>query len=128
LFQTHCGNCHQIKNQGAKLGPQLDGIGGRGLERLLEDILDPNRNVDQAFRSTVLNLKDGKLVTGLFLRQEGKILVLADDKGKEVRIPEDSVERRSVSPMSPMPGNFAEQIPERDFYHLVAYLLGQQAK
>jgi putative heme-binding domain-containing protein len=128
LFQTHCGNCHQIKNQGAKLGPQLDGIGGRGLERLLEDILDPNRNVDQAFRSTVLNLKDGKLVSGLFLRQEGKILVLADDKGKEVRIPEDTVERRALSPQSPMPGNFAEQISERDFYHLLAYLLPQRAK
>jgi putative heme-binding domain-containing protein len=128
LFQTHCGICHQIKNQGTKLGPQLDGIGNRGLERLLEDILDPNRNVDQAFRSTVLNLKDGKLVFGLFLRQEGKILVLADDKGKEVRIPEDNVERRSVSPMSPMPANFVEQIPERDFYHLLAYLLEQRAK
>jgi putative heme-binding domain-containing protein len=128
LFQTHCGICHQIKNQGAKLGPQLDGIGNRGLERLLEDILDPNRNVDQAFRSTVLNLKDGKLVSGLFLRQEGKILVMADDKGKEVRIPEENVERRSMSPQSPMPANFAEEIPERDFYHLLAYLLGQRAK
>ncbi len=128
LFQTHCGNCHQIKNQGAKLGPQLDGIGSRGLERLLEDILDPNRNVDQAFRSTVLNLKNGQVISGLFLRREGKILVLADEKGKEVRIPEDSVETRSVSPLSPMPGNFAEQMPERDFYHLMAYLLRQRVK
>jgi putative heme-binding domain-containing protein len=128
LFQTHCGVCHQIKNQGAKLGPQLDGIGNRGVERLLEDILDPNRNVDQAFRSTVLNLKDGNLVSGLFLRQEGKILIVADEKGKEVRVPEENVERRSVSPLSPMPGNFAEQIPERDFYHLLAYLLEQRAK
>ena len=128
LFQTHCGACHQIKNQGAKIGPQLDGIGTRGLDRLLEDILDPSRNVDQAFRSTILNLKDGKSVSGLFLRQEGKILILADDKGKEVRIPEENVERRSVSPQSPMPANFAEEIPERDFYHLLAYLLGQRVK
>jgi len=28
----------------------------------LEDILDPNRNVDQAFRTTQLALKDGRVV------------------------------------------------------------------
>ena len=36
--------------KGAKVGPQLDGIGTRGLDRLMEDILDPNRNVDQTLR------------------------------------------------------------------------------
>src|SRR5262249_24103592 len=52
VFEKSCANCHQIANKGAKIGPQLDGIGNRGLERVLEDVLDPNRNVDQAFRST----------------------------------------------------------------------------
>jgi hypothetical protein len=28
-----------------------------------------------------------------------------------------------VSPLSPMPANFAEQVPEADFHHLMAYLL-----
>src|SRR5262249_37752211 len=71
VFAKHCAACHQISNQGAKLAPQLDGIGIRGLDRLLEDILDPSRNVDQAFRSTKLLLTNGQLVSGLFLRQEG---------------------------------------------------------
>ena len=35
-----------------EIAPHLDGIGNRGLERLLEDVLDPNRNVDQLFRAT----------------------------------------------------------------------------
>ena len=65
---------------------QLDGIGVRGVDRLLEDILDPNRNVDQAFRTTQLALKDGQLIAGLLLREEGEVLVLADAQGKEVRI------------------------------------------
>ncbi len=127
IFEKHCAACHQIANKGAKIGPQLDGIGVRGLERILEDTLDPNRNVDQAFRSTTLVLSDGRLVTGLLLRQDGTVLVLADNTGKEVRVPAAEVLERLVSPLSPMPANFAEQIPEGDFYHLLAFLLAQRS-
>ena len=64
VFKTNCGNCHQLGGEGAKVGPQLDGVGIRGLDRLFEDILYPSRNVDQAMRSTILSLKDGRNVTG----------------------------------------------------------------
>jgi putative heme-binding domain-containing protein len=127
VFEKNCANCHQIANKGSKIGPQLDGVGIRGVDRLLEDILDPNRNVDQAFRATTLVLKDGQSITGLLLKEEGEVLVLADDKGKEVRVPKKMVEEKSVSPLSPMPANLVDQIAEADFYHLLAYLLEQRA-
>jgi len=127
-FEKNCAACHQIKNQGSKIGPQLDGIGIRGLERLLEDILDPNRNVDQAFRATTLTLKNGQIVGGLFLRQDGAVLVMADAKGKEVRVPHDDVDERAVSQLSPMPANFGDQIAAPELYHLLAFLLEQRVK
>jgi putative heme-binding domain-containing protein len=128
IFQKHCANCHQIANQGAKIGPQLDGIGIRGLERLLEDVLDPNRNVDQAFRTTVITTKDGKTINGLFLREEGNIVILADAQGKDVRIEKGQIDDRAFSPLSPMPSNFAELMTEPEFHHLMAFLLSQRAK
>jgi putative heme-binding domain-containing protein len=128
LFQKHCANCHILANQGAKIGPQLDGVGIRGLERLLEDILDPSRNVDQAFRATTLELDNGQFVTGLLLREEGKVLVLADNLGKEVRIEGSKVANRTVGQLSPMPANFAELVTEGEFHHLMAYLLEQRVK
>ena len=39
----------------------------------------------------------------------------------------ERVDARLVSQMSPMPANFAEQLAEPDLYHLLAYLLAQQA-
>ena len=127
-FTKNCAICHQIGNEGTKIGPQLDGIGGRGLDRLLEDILDPSRNVDAAFRTTIVTLKDGKNLSGLVLREEGAILVLADDKGKEVRVAKDDIDEKRTSQLSPMPANVADIISEKDFYDLMAYLLTQQAK
>lgn len=128
VFKTNCANCHQLAGEGAKVGPQLDGIGVRGLDRLLEDILDPSRNVDQALRATVLNLKDGKSLTGLVLREEGELIVMADNLGKEVRVPKSEVDERRTSLLSPMPANFNETIKEEDFHHLMAFLLEQRPK
>ena len=128
VFVKNCANCHQVAGQGAKIGPQLDGVGVRGLDRLLEDVLDPNRNVDQAFRQTMLTLKNGQVLAGLLLKEEGEVLVLADSQGKELRTSKNAVEERSTSQVSPMPGNFAEQIPEAEFHNLLAYLMTLESK
>jgi putative heme-binding domain-containing protein len=126
VFEKHCGICHQLGGQGAKVGPQLDGIGSRGLDRLMEDVLDPNRNVDQSFRVTTLGLKNGQVVSGLLLREEGEVLIVADAQGKENRVPKSSVDERSISPMSPMPANLTEQIATDDFNRLMAFLLSRR--
>jgi putative heme-binding domain-containing protein len=127
LFKTHCSACHKIGDVGQKVGPQLDGIGQRGPDRLLEDILDPNRNVDGAFRATIVVTTGGVTITGLKLRDEGRVLVLVDTQGKEQRIPAGEIEESNISPISPMPSNFAETILEQDFHHLLAFLLSQTA-
>ncbi len=128
LFAKSCAACHQVGGQGGKVGPNLDGVGSRGPERLCEDVLDPNRNVDAAFRSRTLRLADGRAVSGLMLRVEGKVIVMADADGKEVRVPEADVESNVVTALSPMPANFDAVIPEADFPHLLAYLLELKAK
>lgn len=128
VFNKTCAACHKLGDQGKKIGPELDGIGNRGLDRLLEDLLDPSRNVDQAFRSTILATTDGRALTGLALREEGQVLVLADSQGKEQRVPTGEIAERSISPLSPMPANLLDVLMEADFYHLVGYLLQQRQK
>lgn len=128
LYEKHCAACHQLAGKGTKVGPQLDGIGARGTEKLIEDILDPNRNVDPNFRTTRLTLKNGMELTGLLLREEGEVVVLADNMGKEVRVEKRQIEEKTISPLSPMPANWSEQIPERDFADLLGYLLRQRGK
>lgn len=127
VFAQTCAVCHQIGGQGNVVGPQLDGIGSRGLERILEDVLDPNRNVDRAFRTHLLVLKDGEVISGLPRREEGEILVLADSTGKEISIPKKNIQQRRESESSLMPENFAEVIPREDFDHLLAFLLSKGA-
>jgi putative heme-binding domain-containing protein len=125
VFKQHCAACHQLGGEGKKVGPQLDGIGARGAARLFEDILDPNRNVDAAFRTTAIVTMDGRLITGLVQRREGAVLVLADSKGESIAIPEGEIDEQALSNISLMPSNFHEVIPPQDLAELVAELLRQ---
>ncbi len=65
LYEKNCQNCHKLRGVGQLIGPQLDGVGPRGHERLAEDILLPNRNVDKAFRMTSILMDDDRVLTGL---------------------------------------------------------------
>ncbi len=126
LFSVNCAPCHQIEGVGGLVGPQLTGVGNRGLDRLCEDILDPNRNVDKAFRQTLLTLKDGEVISGLLRREEGGLVVLADATGKEFSLRKADIQERRESETSLMPDNFGEVISQGDFNHLMAYLLSQK--
>jgi len=127
VFTKNCAACHRLADRGGLIGPQLDGVGQRGPERLLEDILDPSRNVDEAFRTTTVTLADGRVVSGLQLREEGAHIVFADATGKEVLVPKEEIEETATSPVSPMPANMIDQVGEANLPHLIAYLLQQAA-
>jgi putative heme-binding domain-containing protein len=126
VFARNCAVCHAIEGKGGALGPQLDGIGGRGPDRLLEDILDPNRNVDRAFRMNVITLKNGNVVTGLPRREEGAQLVLADAAAQETRVTIADIAERKETETSLMPPTFGDLIPPAELNDLLAFLLGKK--
>lgn len=123
LFTRNCAVCHQVAGKGKKVGPNLDGIGIRGLDRLIEDILAPSRNVDVAFRATTVLKTDGKTISGLSKGLDGARLVLINSKGEQISIPEGEIEDQVTSRRSPMPDNIDEILTEEQFRDLVAWLL-----
>jgi putative heme-binding domain-containing protein len=123
VFEKNCAVCHQMNGKGAVVGPQLDGVGTRGLERLIEDVLDSNRNVDPAFRATNLTLKDDTAITGLLRREEGEVIVFADTTGKEISVRKSDIAERRESELSLMPSNFGDLLTVQELNDLLAFLL-----
>jgi len=126
VYAKNCAQCHQLGGEGKLVGPQLDGIGNRGVERVIEDILDPNRNVDPAFRYSNVTLKDTTLITGLQKREEGETLVFVDTTGKEVTVAKKQIKGRAESSLSIMPSNFGEIIPAEEFNQPLAFLMASK--
>jgi putative heme-binding domain-containing protein len=127
IFEKHCATCHAVQGKGTQIGPQLDGVGGRGLARLMEDVLDPNRNVDPAFRTITLVMSDGRIVSGLKRRNEGQTLILVNNEGKEFEVGESDIEARQQTALSLMPSNFGETLGQAEVRDLVAFLLTLRA-
>jgi putative heme-binding domain-containing protein len=123
IFAKHCAACHKIGDEGAIIGPQLDGVGIRGLDRLLEDIIDPSRNIDSAFRSTTIVTTSGNAVTGLIRRKLAGIVVLADQTGKEIEIAEAEIDLQLASRVSLMPSGLTQSLGDEGLRDLVGYLL-----
>ena len=79
LFQDHCVRCHQMAGQGKTIGPQLDGISERGVSRLLEDVVDPSRNVAEGFKNQVIRLKNGAIRMGFPAEEDDESILLMDE-------------------------------------------------
>lgn len=126
IFAKNCGVCHQIKKEGGLIGPQLDGIGNWGLSALATKILDPNRNITENFRNYNITLKNGQTITGLYRREEGQSLVLANQLGEEFTLAKAEIEDQVVSKYTLMPDNFPTVLDENEFDELLVYLLNQK--
>jgi putative heme-binding domain-containing protein len=121
-FRTHCASCHRIGNEGKVVGPQLDGAGNRGIDRLCEDILDPHRAVDPNFRMHIITMKDGTVHAGLIRSSDKDSLTLVNAAGEEATLARSAMQNDNVTNLSLMPATFAQSIPETDFHHLLAWL------
>ncbi len=123
VFATHCATCHRFRDTGGTLGPTLDGSESRTIARLVEDILDPGRNVDPAFRLTTVTLKNGETHSGLNQREQADRVLLTDPAtGQELTFNHAEIAESAASPVSPMPAAFESLLTEQQFFDVIAYL------
>lgn len=126
LYQQHCAACHQLRGQGAVVGPQLDGAIARSRQRLCEDILNPHLNVDKAFRISALLLDDDSVVSGLVREQSDGTLVVTGQDGRSQQLPVSRVTERRDLLASLMPANFGELLNDQQLVALLSYLTNRE--
>jgi putative heme-binding domain-containing protein len=122
VFVQNCSPCHSIGGKGGSIGPNLDGVNQWGPRALAEKILDPNRNISENFRNYSIKLKDGKLMSGLYRRDEGAIIVFADAGGHEFSVPKKDISEQVASKFTLMPDNFKERLSPKSFNSLIYFL------
>lgn len=123
VFAKHCALCHRFRETGGNLGPSLDGSESRTLARLVEDILDPSRNIDPGFRLTTVTLKSGETKTGFNLSEQGEQTALTDPASGETLIfSRADIAETAPSAISPMPPTFETTLSPQEFFDVIAYL------
>ena len=98
------------------------------LERLCEDILWPDRNVDEAFRVTLLLLDGGETVTGLVQERNDASITIAEQNGTKRVIPIMDIEQEKKGEVSLMPSNFDEVLTTKELACLLEFLRTEVSK
>jgi putative heme-binding domain-containing protein len=96
---------------------------------LAEDILLPNRNVDAAFRASLIGTDDGRVFNGFVKKTNDETashLTLVDTTGKEILIAKSEIENQKETRSSPMPNNFGETLSNDDFRDLIGFLMSSR--
>jgi putative heme-binding domain-containing protein len=126
VFIKNCSACHKIGAEGGNIGPNLDGVSKWGPNALATKIIDPNRNISEAFRNYTVKLKDGNILAGLYRRDEGAIMVFADVTGREFSIAKNDIAERIPSKLTLMPDNFRNSLSQTEFNAIINYLLNHK--
>ena len=123
LYAAVCGQCHKLYGEGGALGPDLTGSGRHDLNYLFENIVDPSAVVDAAHYLNVLELKDGRVLSGIVGAQSERTLTLRA-VGQETVIDKQDIKARKIMPLSLMPEGLLQAFTPEQQRDLLAYLMG----
>ena len=122
-----CGNCHQINDRGIRVGPDLTFIGrGMNKEKILESILDPNKEVSPYLRPWVITMDDETVKTGIAMRRGGNSEAYLGVDGKEFRVDKRKIKTKQELHTSLMPAGLAYTMSLEELRDLLAFLLQQR--
>ncbi len=117
-----CGTCHRLNDLGGKVGPDLTNATHMSTQRIVESILEPNKEVSPQFTTWNMITKQGPK-TGTILQAGGqhKFLMGFGD-GTQQWINEGDVLIKEQKTESLMPANLIDRLTIEEFAHLVAFL------
>ncbi len=120
---VNCGSCHKVGNRGTPLGPDLSTIGKlRSRADLLESILEPSRRIEPKYAAYVAQTADGRSLTGLLVKRDGKEVVLRDFQNKEIVLAAKNVEELRPSRTSLMPDGQLAGLTAQEAADLLEFL------
>jgi putative heme-binding domain-containing protein len=122
VFKAQCSTCHRLEGVGQQVGADLSAIRDRGLDAVLLNILDPNREVMPQFLNYVLVTTSGRVLTGMIAIETANSLTVRQPDGHEETVLRNQVEELRSTGLSYMPEGLEKQIDVPAMADLLSYL------
>ena len=122
LFRQHCGACHPLFGEGAKVGPDLTTANRQDRDFLLVSMVDPSSVIRKEYVAVVVETNAGRTLSGLPVAKSDSSMTLVDSKGERQELPLSEIAELRDSPVSLMPENLYRQFTPQQLRDLFAYL------
>jgi len=124
-----CISCHKVGDQGNDFGPKLAELDPKWKPvDVLREILEPSHRIHEKFRSQVIELKNGKTITGLVTgEKDGSLLVVENPlaKAEATKVPKAEVESRAESKVSLMPKGLLDKLTRDEVIDLLSFVFAK---
>jgi putative heme-binding domain-containing protein len=121
VFSKTCQQCHTLFDTGGKVGPDLTGSNRSDLGYILENMVDPNAVIPNDYRSTTIEMKDERVITGIVKQQDDKKLTVVT-ANEQLELPRNEVKTMFTSEISMMPEGLLAQLTDQEVRDLIYYL------
>jgi putative heme-binding domain-containing protein len=122
-----CFACHRFGNEGGMTGPDLTGAGGRYSPRdLLDQILNPSKEINEQFAPVVITMNDGDTISGTIVNLNGDTVSVNTDPAspwQQEKVDRTKVKSIEPSKVSTMPEGLLALLTEDEIKDLTAYVL-----
>jgi putative heme-binding domain-containing protein len=130
LFRKTCGPCHRLNGEGGSVGPDLTGTNRVNANWLLLNVLEPNAEVQDAYKMTVVTTRDGRTYSGTVAAESDRQLtlrVIAPDQAPaqgrgSVVVNKADIQSRETTAVSMMPPGLLDTLTDPEVVDLMAYL------
>ncbi|HVP45673.1 MAG TPA: c-type cytochrome, partial [Bryobacteraceae bacterium] len=125
LFESAgCTGCHQLGNDGGRLGPPLTDIGSRrGAAYLRTKLFEPASSLPEEFLQVQIVTRNGKRITGIRLNEDTYSIQLRDLSDQLLSFWKDELVSIEKQPgRTPMP-SYRDRFSEGQLDDVVAYLV-----
>jgi putative heme-binding domain-containing protein len=124
--KLHCASCHWTGNSGGRIGTDLSRLSAtadfvRGALRF------PNSQIDGTYQPLVILFKDGNVMTGRRLSEDGHHIAMMTMDEELVTVSMDDVDRIKRGHQSLMP-SFEPHLKSEDVEDLITYVFSLQRK
>lgn len=120
----NCAKCHE-PTQGRRLGPDLSEKRKVEVEHLVESILKPSAQIKEGFETTLVQLEDGRLISGIKTDESDSSLTIdrIEQAVVPLKIEKSEIDEWKSTKKSTMPEDLPNQLADRQqFLDLVCYL------
>jgi len=122
VFTRVCAGCHKLGDVGVHVGPDLAALANRTPAYLMQEILDPNRNLDSRYVEYQARLKDGRTIAGLLAAETATTIILRGQQRKEETLLRSDIEELHGSGKSLMPEGIEKDVSKKDMADLLTFL------
>ncbi|MBS0204916.1 MAG: ThuA domain-containing protein [Planctomycetes bacterium] len=120
--EAGCAKCHAARGESGRIGPDLANLVHRDYASVLRDITQPSFALNPDYLSSIVSLKDGRVLTGT-IRSDGDKLQVGDKDGKVHIVAVSDVEELQHSSISIMPEGVPKKLGPERMKDLLTFLL-----